>query len=96
MVIPVSAGGLGLDQLQLVRGAVDEHDPRPPMAVVTGFGLVKSACNDRGGVIGDRAGQPLAPRLRSGAERAVPVPATGRGDHIVRAAGGRFGVVDAG
>ena len=59
-----AAGGLGGDGLDLGVVAVDQDRPFPPVLRVAAFGLVEGGGDDGGDVVGDRGGQPLAPRLR--------------------------------
>jgi hypothetical protein len=75
---------------------VDGDDPGPPAGRVAGLGLAESGGDDLGRVEFHRPGQPF--RLRPGpwAKRAVTVAPAGLGDHVVRAARGWVGVVDAG
>jgi hypothetical protein len=75
-------GGLGLDQLELVTGAVYQHDPGPVVGVAV-LGLVEDGGHDAGGGVGDRPGQPLAARLR------VRVA-----NHVIDGARRGLGVVD--
>jgi hypothetical protein len=89
-----AAGGLGADQVQLVLGSVDQDDPGPQVLRVAGLGLVERGGDHLAGVAPHGPGQPLAPGLRPGPELAGAVPAAGRGDHVVRAAFRRVGVVD--
>lgn len=42
----VAAGGFGLDQVELVAGAVDQDDPVAPVLRVAGFGLGESGGDD--------------------------------------------------
>jgi hypothetical protein len=80
-------------RVQLVLGPVDQDDPGPLVAG-PGLGLVERGGDHLGRVLADGPGQPLALGLRPGAGRAVAVPAAGRGDHVVRPALRRPGVVD--
>ena len=59
-----AAGRLGGDGLDLGVVAVDQDGPVALVAGVAAFGLVEGGGDDGGDVIGDRGGQPLAPRLR--------------------------------
>src|SRR6266542_2533643 len=54
-----AAGGFGLDQLELVAGAVDQHDPGATVGRVTLGGLVEDLGDHLLAGGGDRAGQPL-------------------------------------
>ena len=57
-------GGLGGDGLDLGVVAVDEDGPFALVLRVAALGLVEGGGDDGGDVVGDRCGQPLAPRLR--------------------------------
>ena len=59
-----AAGGLGGDGLDLGVVAVDEDGPFPLVLRVAALCLAERGGDDGGDVIGDRGGQPLAPRLR--------------------------------
>jgi hypothetical protein len=89
-----AAGGLGADQVRLVLSPVDQDHPGPQVAGVAGLGLAERGGDHLGRVLADGPGQPLGPGLRPGPQRAGAVPAAGRGDHVVRAALRRPGVVD--
>jgi hypothetical protein len=89
-----AAGGLAADQVQLVLGPVDQDDPGPQVSGVAGLGFVERGGDHLAGVAPHGPGQPLVPGLRPGPERAGAVSAAGRGDHVMRAAPGRLGVVD--
>ena len=58
-----AARGLGGDGLDLGVVAVDEDGPFALVLRVAAFGLVEGGGDDGGDVVGDRGGQPLAPRL---------------------------------
>ena len=88
-----AAAGLGADQVQLVLGPVDQDDPGPQVAGVAGPGLAERGGDHLGRVLADGPGQPLGQGLRPGPEPAAAVPSAGRGDHVVRAALRRLGVV---
>src|SRR5271165_868761 len=99
-------GCLGGDGLDLGVVAVDQDGPFALVLRVAAFGLLEGGGDDGGDVIGDRGGQPLAPRLRfprlSPALRLrclrllLPPLLRGRADDILRRARDRGGVVDAG
>ena len=59
-----AAVGLGGDGLDLGVVPVDQDDPFPLVLRVAAFALIEGGGDDGGDVIGDRGGQPLAPRLR--------------------------------
>ena len=59
-----AAAGLGGHGLDLGVVAVDEDGPFALVLRVAAFGLVEGGGDDGGDVVGDRGGQPLAPRLR--------------------------------
>ena len=59
-----AGGGLGGDGLDLGVVAVDEDGPFALVTWVAALGLVEGGGDDGGDVVGDRGGQPLAPRLR--------------------------------
>ena len=63
-----AAGGLGVDQGELVLGAVDEDDPGPQAAGVAGTGLAERGGDHVRGVLADGPGQPLGQGLRPGPE----------------------------
>jgi len=103
----LAAGGFGADQVELVAGAVDQHDPGAAVGGVTLVGLVEHLADHLLAGGGDRAGQPLG-----GGGRALAAPPTttsttsttsttgsgvegdGRGHDIVGPAGCGVGVVD--
>jgi hypothetical protein len=89
-----AAGGLGLDEAELVLGPVGQHDPGPLVLRVAGMGLVEHGCDHVRGVLADGPGQPLGQRFRSWPGLSRAVPAAGRGDQVVRPAFRRLGVVD--
>ncbi|MFJ9131253.1 hypothetical protein ACIRJS_44955 [Streptomyces sp. NPDC102340] len=60
-----AALGLGLDQAELVAGAVDEDHPAPVVLRVTGLGLVEGG-DDMLGIVLDRSCQPLGLGFRPG------------------------------
>ncbi|MGH3283646.1 MAG: hypothetical protein ACRDPD_02985 [Streptosporangiaceae bacterium] len=91
-----AAGGLCPDEAELVLGPIDQDDPGPQVSGVARPGLVDHGDDDLGEGFADRPGQPRAPGLRPGAELAGAVPSAGRGEHVVRAALRRHGVVDGG
>lgn len=68
MNVDAAAGGFVLDQVELVAGAVDEHDPVPQMLRVAGCGLGEGAGDDlfRGMDHGGGAPFPLRFRARPG------------------------------
>ncbi|HEX6451583.1 MAG TPA: hypothetical protein VF060_19225 [Trebonia sp.] len=76
-------------------GAVDWDHPGARVGGVAGLGL---GLAEGGGddVAGDRAGQPLRLGVRAAPYLALVAATAGHGDHVVRAAGGRDRVVDAG
>src|SRR4029453_13194407 len=92
----------GLDQVELVAGGVDKHNPGRPGGGVALVGLVEARRDDLLAGGGDRAGQPLGGRDRPGA----PPPTArssigpGRGDahgrphDVVVSARSGGGVVD--
>jgi hypothetical protein len=99
-----AAGGFGTDQLKLVAGAVDQHDPGAAVGGVTLGGLVEDRRDDLLAGGGDRAGQPLG-----AGDRALAVPPTtsttistigggvqgdGGGEDIVGSAGCGVGVIE--
>lgn len=90
----VAAGGLGGDQIELVPGSVDEHDPGTHVGGVAGLGVVEDLLDDDAGVGDDRAAQPLAHRSWSGPGPAAPASSARDGDHVVGPSGCGFGVVD--
>ena len=90
----IPAGGLGADQVQLVLGPVNQDDPGPQVAGVAGLSLAERGGDHLAGVAAYRPGQPLGQGLRAGAELAGAAPSAGRGDHVVRPAFRRLGVVD--
>src|SRR6266540_3252703 len=57
--VDAAAGGFGADEVELVAGAVDQHDPGAPVGRVTLGGLVEHGRDDLLAGGGDRAGQPL-------------------------------------
>jgi hypothetical protein len=89
----VAPGCLGLDQLPLVGGAVNQYYPGPVVLGVAGFGLVERGGDDRFGVFPDGGGEPFRPCDGSFADGVVSGAAAGRGDDVVRAADCRFRVV---
>ncbi len=100
------AGGLGGDSLDLGVVPVDQDRPFPRVAGVAALRLVKRGGDDGGYVIGDRGGQPLAPRLRlprlllalrlAGLRLLLPPFLRGRADDVLGGARDGGGVVDAG
>jgi len=72
-----------------------QDDPGPLAGRVAGFGLAGRGGDHLGRIVFRRPGQPLGSDLGPGPELTVAVPPAGRGDHVVRAARGRLGVVDA-
>ncbi|MCR3746044.1 hypothetical protein BS35_008644 [Actinomadura glauciflava] len=60
----MAAGGLGPDQIELVTGAVDQHDPGPDVARAAGLGLVEDPADHVAGVGDHRSAQPFPHRLR--------------------------------
>ncbi len=66
-----AAGGFGADQVELVAGAVGQHDPGAPVGGVALVGLVENTGNDLLAGGSDRAGQPLA-----GGGRTLAAPPT--------------------
>ncbi len=89
-------GGFGVDEVELVAGAVHQDDPGAGVQGVAGFGLVEGGSHDVGGVLREGGGQPFPARLGSRARDTLSGAAAGRGDHIVRAAHRWCRVVDHG
>ena len=69
--LDAAAGGLGGDGLDLRVIALDEDGPFPLVLRVPALCLIERRGDDGGDVVGDRRGQPLAPRLRL---RGFPLP----------------------
>ncbi|WP_190195246.1 hypothetical protein [Streptomyces minutiscleroticus] len=78
-----------------MAGAVDEHDPGAQVAGIAGLGLVEGGGDGVLGRMDDRSGQPLRRRGRRAGGRGWAA-AGGWGDDVVRPAGRRVGVEDAG
>jgi hypothetical protein len=81
-----AALGFGADQVKLVLGTVGQDNPRPLVPRIASLGLAERGGDHLGGVVPHRSGQPFRRSFRPGPQRAVPVPAAGRGDDVVRAA----------
>jgi hypothetical protein len=88
--------GFGLDQLELVAGAVDQHHPVAQMVPVTGLGLVERGGDHVLGRLDQRGGQPFAVRFRPRSRCSPGAAALGWGDHIVRPSRSGIGVEHAG
>lgn len=91
-----AAVSLGVDEVELVAGAVDKHHPGPGMAGVTGFGLVEGGGDGVLRRVDDRSGQPFRRGLRPWSRGALATAARWRSDDVVRPAWCRDGVEDAG
>jgi hypothetical protein len=95
-----AAPGFGADLIELVAGAVNQHDPGAAVGRVTLFGLVEHLGDDLLAGGGDRAGQPLGGGDRALAARPTTTTIGGGGDgdgrreDIVGPAGCGGGVVD--
>jgi hypothetical protein len=97
-----AAGGFGADELQLVAGAVDQHDPGAPVGGVTLLCLVEHLADHVLAGSGDRADKPFCggdrplAGLPSGTVTITTFGVEGddRADDIVGPAGCRVGVVD--
>ncbi len=95
-----AAGGFGADEVELVAGAVDQHDPGAPVGRVTLGGLVEHSRDDLLAGGGDRAGQPLCRGDRTLAARPTTSSVGGgvdgddRREDVVGPAGCGVGVVD--
>src|SRR6266508_790745 len=95
----LAACRLRAEQVELVAGAIDQHDPGAATGRVPLLGLVEHARDDLLAGGGDRAGQPLGGGDRARAARpttstVIGVEGDGRGEDIVGSAGGGGGVVD--
>lgn len=77
MDLYATVDGFGLDQVELMAGAVDQDDPVAPVFGIPGFGLVESGGDDLLGAVLDGAGEPL-----------VGGPAAGPGPPVAGAAPG--------
>src|ERR1039458_296956 len=87
-----SAGGLGLDGLDLGLIAVDEGDPGPLAGGVAAVRLVEPGGDDSGDVVGDGAGQPFPGGGRALLAGLDGIPA-GPGDDVGGGGGdGRAGI----
>jgi hypothetical protein len=86
--------GFGLDQGELVLGAVDQDHPASAVLRIAGLGVIEDAPDGVLCVVFDRTAQPLAAGDRSGPRNVVAAASARRGDHVVRPAPGRFAVVD--
>src|SRR6266540_1758071 len=91
-----AAGGLGTDQVELVAGTVDQHDPAATVGGVTLLGLVEHLGDDLGAGDGDRPGEPLG----GGGRPPAPPPTAAAAGAAAAGAGaagaGGSGGVDAG
>ncbi|GGX87302.1 hypothetical protein GCM10010324_35990 [Streptomyces hiroshimensis] len=56
-------GDLGIDQIELVAGAVGQYDLWPQVTGVAGFGLVEGVDDDLSGRADQGGGAPLDPGL---------------------------------
>ncbi|MER5927650.1 hypothetical protein ABT132_47670 [Streptomyces mirabilis] len=56
---PAAAVGFGVDEVELVAAAVDEHHPGADVAGVAGLGLVEGGGDGVLGRVDDRPGQPF-------------------------------------
>jgi len=98
--VDAAAGGFGADEVELVAGAVDQHDPGAPVGRVTLGGLVEHSRDDLLAGGGDRAGQPLCRGDRTLAARPTTSSVGGgvdgddRREDVVGPAGCGVGVVD--
>ena len=90
-----AAGSLGGDRLDLLPVAAHQGDPGTAVHGVAALRLAEGSGEDGGDVIGDRGGQPLPCRLGTAGAALSPLPA-GRGDDVIRRAGRRGAIVDAG
>src|ERR1019366_2986121 len=101
-----AGGGLRGDGLDLRAVAVHEHGPFPVVARVAALGLAEGGGDDGGDIVGDRSGQPLAPRLRlprlspapglAGLRFLLPAFLRWGADDVFGSARDRGGVVDTG
>lgn len=96
MNLGASAGGFVVDEVELVAGAVDEHDPVPQMLRVSGGGLGEGVGHDLLRGMDHRGGAPPVLRFRARPWCPALAAAAGWVDYVVRPARGGRGVEDAG
>ncbi|WP_425824792.1 hypothetical protein [Streptomyces fractus] len=92
--VDVAETGFGLDQVELMLGAVDQDHPVPAVVPVARLGVVEDLPHDVFGIVHDRAAQPLGLGEGPWPRDVVACAAAGRSDHVVRAPGRGLAVVD--